>query len=382
MLLPLIATVAVSAHRFAGATALDNAIEAAIHDGRIPGAVVCIGHRKEIVYEKAYGNRSLVPTVEPMTDDTIFDIASLTKVVSTSACLMCLYDQGAFKLDDPVTNYIPEFQAGKSAITVRDLLTHFSGLKPDVPLKPKWTGYDYGIALAASDPPEVPRETKHIYSDINFELLGDMIGRLSRVREDAYAREHIFAPLGMTDTTYNPSQDLVNRIAPTAINEETGIPFRGVVHDPTARFMGGVAGHAGVFSTAQDLARFAQMMLNRGELDGVRICKPETVDLFTTPQTPPNQPIKRGLGWDIDSLYSTPRGDYFPIGSYGHTGFTGTSLWIDPKSQTYVILLTNCVHPHEGKSVVQLRAQVASIVGQALGLKKQPAKPSPAHTSS
>jgi uncharacterized protein YbbC (DUF1343 family)/CubicO group peptidase (beta-lactamase class C family) len=371
MLLPLIAcaTVSMSARNFAGAAAIDSAIVAAIKDKRMPGAVLLIGHDGEVVYRKAYGDRALVPNVEKMTDDTIFDCASLTKVVSTTTCLMKLFDQGKFRLNDPVTEYIPEFQAGKSPITIRNLMTHFSGLRPDVPLTPRWSGYEFGIALATSDPPEAPPNRRHIYSDINFELLGELVHRLSGQTLDEYARQNIFLPLGMKDTMYNPPAEWVPRIAPTEVNPDTGLPLRGVVHDPTARYMGGVAGHAGVFSTADDLARFCQMMLNGGELGGVRICSSLTVKKFTEPETPPDQPILRGLGWDIDSPYSSNRGELFPIGSYGHTGFTGTSIWIDPYSKSYVILLTNSVHPHLGKGVIALRGKVATIAAAALGIK-------------
>lgn len=369
ILLPclLLAASVVAAHAFSGA-ALDHEINLAIAEGRMPGAVLVVGHNGRIVYEKAYGHRATVPMVEPMTEDTIFDCASLTKVVATTSCLMKLYEEGRFRLNDPVTEYIPEFQNGKSPITIRNLMTHFSGLKPDVPLTPRWSGYEFGIALACTDPPEAPPGRDHIYSDINFELLGELVHRLSGQTLDVYARQKVFLPLDMKDTMFNPPPSLLPRIAPTEIDPDTGKPLLGVVHDPTARYMGGVAGHAGVFSTANDLSKFAQMMLNGGELGGTRIVSALTVKKFTEPQTPPDQPILRGLGWDIDSPYSSNRGELFPIGSYGHTGFTGTSIWIDPYSKSYVILLANSVHPHGGKSIVGLRARVATIAAASLGI--------------
>jgi uncharacterized protein YbbC (DUF1343 family)/CubicO group peptidase (beta-lactamase class C family) len=356
---------------FTGGSAVDDLIQNAIAEHRLPGAVVAVGHRGRIVFERAYGNRAIVPSAEPMTEDTIFDCASLTKVVATTSSLMKLYDEGKFRLNDPITDYIPEFQNGKSSITIRELMTHFSGLRPDVPLKPKWDGYETGIHLACTDPPETVPGKEHIYSDINFELLGELVHRLSGKMLSEYARNNIFVPLKMNDTMFNPPKSLLARIAPTEIDDDTGQPFRGVVHDPTARYMGGVAGHAGLFSDAADLSRFAQMMLNQGELDGVRVISRATIKKFTEPQTPPNQPVLRGLGWDIDSPYSSNRGELFPIGSYGHTGFTGTSLWIDPYSQSYLLILANSVHPRSNKGIVRLRANVATAVAAGLDLHSQ-----------
>ena len=340
-----LAAASLSAQTFAGAPALDEAINQAIAQDRLPGAVLLVGHDGQIVYRKAYGKRALVPQPETMTLDTIFDCASLTKVIATTPSLMKLFEQGKFRLNDKVTDYIPEFQGGKSDITLRDLFTHFSGLQPDVPLKPEWTGYDTGIRLACTTKPAGPPGVRFVYSDINFILLGEIVHRLSGQMLSDYARRNIFLPLGMRDTMFLPPTSLVPRIAPTERVDKTGPPLRGVVHDPSARAMGGVAGHAGLFSTAADLARFCQMMLNGGSLDGVRLFSPLTVAKFTQPQSPPGQPILRGLGWDIDSPYSGNSGELFPIGSYGHTGFTGTSIWLDPSTQSYVILLANSVHP-------------------------------------
>jgi uncharacterized protein YbbC (DUF1343 family)/CubicO group peptidase (beta-lactamase class C family) len=360
---------AVFGESFVGAAALDDAVHLAIRENRIPGAVLLVGHKGEVAYARAYGDRAVTPRVEPMSLDTLFDCASLTKVVATTSALMKLFEQGKLRLNDRVTEYLPEFQGGKSDITVRNLLTHFSGLRPDLDLEPAWSGYETGIHRALVDKPTGPPGVHFVYSDINFILLGEIVHRLSGEMLPDYVRRIVFEPLGMHDTMFRPPESLRGRIAPTEIADKTGQPLRGVVHDPTARYMGGIAGHAGLFSTANDLARFCQMMLNKGTWQGTRIFSPLTIEKFTTPQSPPDQPILRGLGWDIDSPYSGERGDLFPIGSYGHTGFTGTSLWLDPASQTYVILLTNSVHPHLRPSITSLRGRVATVVAAAVGVE-------------
>ena len=366
----VLAATALSAQTFSGAAALDRVIREGVEQGKLPGAVLIVGHDGQVVFRKAYGDRAVYPQIEAMTTDTIFDLASLTKVVATTPSLMKLFEEGRFRLNDKITEYIPEFQGGKSNITIRNLLTHFSGLQPDVPLSQPWSGYDTGIHLACTDPPAGPPGARFVYSDINFILLGELVHRLSGQMLNDYARDHIYRPLGMNETTFLPPASLLPRIAPTERTPpKTGPPLRGVVHDPTARNMGGVAGHAGLFSTADDLARYAQMLLNGGELDGVRIFSPLTIEKFTEPQSPPDQPILRGLGWDIDSPLSGNRGELFPIGSYGHTGFTGTSIWIDPSSKTYVILLANSVHPMLRPALTPLRGKVATIVAAAVGLK-------------
>jgi uncharacterized protein YbbC (DUF1343 family)/CubicO group peptidase (beta-lactamase class C family) len=366
-----VAATTLSAQTFAGSAALDQAVNLAIEQGKLPGAVLLVGHDGHIVHRKAYGKRALIPAPEAMTVDTIFDIASLTKVVATTSSLMKLFEQGKFRLNDKITDYIPEFQGGKSDITIRNLFTHFSGLAPDVPLEQPWSGYQTGIRLAATTRPQGLPGARFVYSDINFILLGELVRRLSGQMVSDYARQNVFLPLGMQETMYQPPASLVSRIAPTERPNPAGPPLRGLVHDPTARNMGGVAGHAGVFSTADDLARFAQMMLNGGELDGVRVFSPLTVAKFTEPQSPPDQPILRGLGWDIDSPNSGNRGELFPIGSYGHTGFTGTSIWIDPSTKTYVILLANSVHPTARPALTPLRARVATIAAAAVGIGVQ-----------
>lgn len=359
------------AQEFSGAAAVDDAMNRALAQKRMPGAVLVVGHGGKVVYRKAYGNRAEVPSIEPMTLDTIFDVASLTKVIATTSSLMKLFEQGKFQLNDKITQYIPEFQGGKSDITIRNLFTHFSGLKPDVPLTTPWSGYETGIRLACATAPAGGPGARFVYSDINFLLLGELVHRLSGRMLNDYARTNVFMPLKMNETMFLPPASLRPRIAPTERLAGTNIILRGVVHDPTARNMGGVAGHAGLFSTADDLARFAQMMLNQGELDGARVFNPLTIEKFTEPQSPPDQPVLRGLGWDIDSPLSRNRGELFPIGSFGHTGFTGTSIWIDPSTRTYVILLANSVHPMQRPALSPLRSQVATIVAASVGIKTQ-----------
>jgi uncharacterized protein YbbC (DUF1343 family)/CubicO group peptidase (beta-lactamase class C family) len=352
---------------FSGSPALDAAIDQAVTDGLIPGAVLIVGHDGKIVHRKAYGSRALVPQREAMTLDTIFDLASLTKVIATTSAAMKVFEDGKLRLSDKVTDYLPEFQGGKSDITIRDLMTHFSGFKPDFDLDPPFSGYEAGIHRALIEKPQNPPGVRFVYSDTNFILLGEIVHGKSGKMLDELTRDEIFKPLEMVDTQFKPPASLRTRIAPTEIDTVTGLPFRGVVHDPRARLMGGVAGHAGLFSTATDLSRFAEMMLGMGTRDGARIFSPLTVRKFTSPETPPDQPTLRGLGWDVDSSYSSNRGELFPIGSYGHTGFTGTSVWIDPNTNSYVILLTNFIHPKAGKSLTALRSRVATIAAAAIG---------------
>ncbi len=359
---------AMVAQDFTGAAAVDAAIDHAIQQKQLPGAVLIVGHDGRVIYRKAYGNRAEVPKAEAMTLDTVFDLASLTKVIATTSSLMKLFEEGKFQLNDKITQYIPEFQGGKSNITIRNLFTHFSGLKPDVALTTPWTGYDTGIRLACTTPPDGPPGARFVYSDINFILLGELVHRLSGQMLNDYARTNVFIPLQMNETTFLPAPALIPRIAPTERLAGTDRILRGVVHDPTARNMGGVAGHAGLFSTGDELARFAQMMLNGGELDGQRVFNPLTIQKFTEPQSPPDQPILRGLGWDIDSPLSRNRGELFPIGSFGHTGFTGTSIWIDPSTRSYVILLANSVHPSLRPALSPLRSKVATIVAASVGI--------------
>lgn len=318
---------------------IDQTIQRAIAQHNIPGAVYHLERNGKVV-EKAYGDRALVPRRERMTRDTIFDAASLTKVVATAPSIWLLIERGKVELDAPLNRYITE---ARGDITIRHLLTHTSGLRPDLDLREPWQGYETGIALAVKE--ESVNRPGYVfrYSDINYELLGEVVRRVSGEPLDVFAKREIFAPLRMRDTGFHPRQS--PRIAPTEFAD--GVMLRGTVHDPTARRMGGVAGHAGLFTTAADLAKFARMLL-RG---GAPIFKRSTVKAMTSVQSPPNVLVRRAGGFDIDSGYSRPRGTVFPLGSYGHTGFTGTILWIDPQSKTFYIFLSNRVHPN-GKGVV------------------------------
>jgi len=344
-------------------SAIDSIVAQAVKDGNIPGAVVLIGHDGKVVYRKAFGMRSLEPTREPMTVDTIFDLASLTKCVATTTSMMKLFQDGRFRLNDPVSKYLPEFaQNGKEDVTIRELMTHFSGFGPDLDLKEAWSGRDTAFAMAMREKPAYPPGSRFLYSDINFETLGFLVEKISGMPLNEFARTSVFVPLGMKDTGFLPSSDLLPRIAPTQYDEDHKM-LRGIVHDPTARRMGGVAGHAGLFSTADDLSKYAQdLLIDHKILTGL------TVEKMSTPQQPPMAASERGLGWDIDSPFSTNRGELLPVGSFGHTGFTGTSLWIDPITKTYVILLTNAVHPDGKGSVVSLRTRLATAVVQSLHL--------------
>jgi uncharacterized protein YbbC (DUF1343 family)/CubicO group peptidase (beta-lactamase class C family) len=343
--------------------ALDSIVQSAIQNHEIPGAVLLVGHDGHIVYRKAFGERSLEPVRSAMTGDTIFDLASLTKVIATNTAVMQLFEQGKIRLNDPVTKYIPEFaQNGKEDITVRDLLTHYSGLEPDLDLSHPWSGRDTAYRMAFSETPVSPPEIKFVYSDINFLVLGALVERVTGMPLEVYCQQKIFGPLGMTSTRFLPPAIWVPRIAPTEYDEH-GQMLHGVVHDPTVRRMGGVGGQAGLFSTADDLAKFAQALL-----DKTTILSPLTVEKMSTPQQPPNAPTLRGFGWDIDSPFSSNRGELLPVGSFGHTGFTGTSLWIDPTTRTYIVLLTNAVHPRGKGSVVSLRSKVATAVAAGLSL--------------
>lgn len=348
---------------------VDAIVNDAVQSTLIPGAVLVIGHNGKVVYRKAYGSRALIPQREPMTLDTIFDAASLTKVVATTPSIMKLFEQGTIRLDDPVTKYLPEFQGGKSDITIRLLMTHFSGLPPDLPLVPRWSGYQTGIEKALTITPIAPPGAQFIYSDINFNLLAEIVRRLSGQSVAEFAQHQIYVPLEMSESGFQPAISLRPRIAPTEINPDTGEPMRGVVDDPTARYMGGIAGDAGLFTTADDLAKYAAMMLGMGEYGGVRIFDPATIKKFTEPATPADQPILRALGWDMDSTFSSNRGELYPIGSFGHTGYTGTSMWMDPTTDSFVIVMTNVVHPKHGKSLTSFRSRIATVVAARYGMK-------------
>lgn len=345
---------------------LRGAISRSISDGKLPGAVMWIEHGTERAHW-ALGDRARMPERESMTEDTIFDAASLTKVVATAPSIMLLIERGKVRIDAPVRDYLPEFST--DTVTVRHLLTHTSGLPAEIPkdaAHPDWRGYDEGIRRACACRPDPAPGAIFRYSDVNFILLGEIVHRVSGRTLDVFAREEIFVPLGMKDTGFLPAASLRSRIAPTE-RDERGEMLRGVVHDPTSRRMGGVAGHAGLFTTAADLARYARLML-RGEVDGVRLLRPATLHLMQTTQSPSSVPERRGLGWDIDTKYSRPRGKLFPLGSFGHTGFTGTALWIDPVSDTFYVFLSSRLHPDGKGSVRDLYEEVGTEVGRMIGL--------------
>jgi uncharacterized protein YbbC (DUF1343 family)/CubicO group peptidase (beta-lactamase class C family) len=343
---------------------LDELLKDAIASGNAPGAVLLVAHNGLVAYRKAYGTRTVGANAEPMTADTIFDLASLTKVIATTTCVMRLEQLGQIKLNDPVAKYIPDFaQNGKEDVTIRMLLTHYSGLPADLDLKQPWNGVDEGYARANASKLVNPPGSTFLYSDVGFVVLGELVQKVSGMPLDQYAQQNVFGPLGMASTRFNPPPTWVPRIAPTQRDEHTGQVLRGTVHDPTARQMGGVAGDAGLFSNADDVAKFAQAILN----GGAPILNSLIVEKMTTPQQPANMPNVRGLGWDIDSPYSSNRGELLPVGSFGHTGFTGTSLWIDPTTDTYVILLTNATMLKDG-NVIALRTEIATAVAAALHL--------------
>ncbi|HEV2645318.1 MAG TPA: sodium/solute symporter [Acidobacteriaceae bacterium] len=444
---PISETIAAATYDF---SAVSSAIGRAIEAGKLPGAVGVVGHGGRVVFERAYGVRKLAgepgldgkpSTAEPMTVDTIFDMASLTKCMVTATAIMQLAEQGKVDVDAPVVKYLPEFGVnGKDKVTVRELLTHYSGLPPDVDLTDEWglarPDKAEGIRRAMSAKLESAPGTKFVYSDINFVALGALVEKIGGERLDEYAADHIFAPLQMSRTQYHPfdracgprdisgaaiifsiadsrnpqsclgswTTDTLHNTAPTqhddqgtaATNPNFDRLLRGTVHDPTVRRMGGVAGQAGVFSTADDIAKFAQALLDKLLRNaGAFPLKQATLQAMTRPQQPGTAVggatifkqdgttttgiALRGFGWDINSAYSRPRGTVFATAvtakitsgvapSFGHTGYTGTSLWIDPASDTYVVLLANSVHPRGGASISPLRGEVATNAGNALGL--------------
>src|SRR3954464_3655745 len=353
---------------------IEPLIRRAMGEKKLPGAVVLIGRRDRTLYEKAIGNRALVPAAETMTLDTIFDLASLTKVVATTTSVMMLVEEGKIRLSDRVSLFISGFERyGKADITVRHLMTHMSGLRPDVDLGDAWSGSDTAVSIAVEEVPTFPPGERFVYSDINYFLLGEIVHHVSGQTLDRFSHDRIFAPLGMTDTMFLPPANLRGRIAPTENCTPLGWPcegagssmLRGIVHDPTARRMGGVAGHAGLFSSAADLAIFCRMLLGHGAYHGTRVLSPLAVEKMTSPVVGAD-PNVRGLGWDIDSSYSSNRGELLPVGSFGHTGFTGTSLWLDPATGLFVVFLSNRVHPDGKGDVTPLRARVATVAASAI----------------
>ncbi|MBI3626257.1 MAG: DUF1343 domain-containing protein [Candidatus Rokubacteria bacterium] len=344
-------------------SAVDEAVRGAVSAGELPGAVVLVGQGERILYRKAFGSRSLTPKQEPMTEDTVFDVASLTKVVATTPAVLLLWERGRLNLDAPLGTYLPEFRRGAyRAVTIRQILTHTAGF-PDLPSTDVMReGFPKAAALLAQGELQFSPGTSFRYSDTGFILLGELVRRVSGEPLDQFARRHVFLPLGMSDTTFRPGPALLPRVAPTeALN---GQMLRGIVHDGNARLLGGVAGHAGLFSTADDLGRFARMLISGGKGPTGQVLESSTIRAMLTPTRVGE--VIRDLGWDVASPFSGFLAPFFPQGSVVHTGFTGAALMIDPQSRTYLILLTNRVHPY-GKGTVQtLRAKVAAEVGAAL----------------
>jgi uncharacterized protein YbbC (DUF1343 family)/CubicO group peptidase (beta-lactamase class C family) len=346
-------------------TRIDQVARQEIAAGHIPGAVIVVGYHGKIIYRKAFGKRALEPWPRPMRVDTIFDLASLTKVVATTTAIMQLVDAGLIDLDAPAARYWPAFAAnGKGGITIRQLLTHTSGLRPEVNSRVRWSGYDEALRAIVLDHPINRPGTKFRYSDVNFIVLGEIVHRVSHMPLNVYSATKIFGPMGMKSTCFKPPARLKSRIAPSDFQSQQ---LRwGQVSDPTAYCMGGVAGHAGVFSTAGDLAILAQMLINGGEIHGKRILSARAVATMIKPNMVPGSYIQRGLGWDIRSPYSKVFNAAFPKGSFGHTGYTGTAMWIDPRSQTFLIILTDRLHPNGKGQVKPLRARIAAAVAAAV----------------
>ncbi len=392
---------------------IDALVEADIAAKKLPGAVVLVGHKGKIVFRKAYGNRSLVPTVEKMTVDTIFDLASLTKPIATATSIMILVEQGKLRLSDSIGMYIPDIDdPAAKKVTIQQLLTHTSGYAPDFDLKEKWTGREGMLVALKMEKLRSPPGTKFIYSDIGFIVLGEIVREFTWEVDGygglgVFSSSQLFEKLNMKSTGFslftNPDslnsrtttrkvnkiyaeileneKAFINRTAPTENlkgqqnylgsifddNKEIGDQIlRGKVHDPTSFRMGGVAGHAGLFSTADDLARYCQMLLNGGTLDGKLVMSAQTVARMTAPIVVSESGDARGLGWDINTSFSSNRGELFPLGSFGHTGFTGTGVWIDRVSGTFVVFLSNRVHPDGKGDVGSLRAKVATVVASAV----------------
>ena len=375
-----------AAPRAASFERIDTAITSAINERRLPGAVVLVGRDASTLYRKAYGARAVQPAREAMTPDTIFDLASLTKPIATATSVMILVERGLVRLNDSVTRFIPEMRGdGRDDITIEHLLIHTSGLRPDFDLREQWTGDDAARARLYKETLRQSPGARFVYSDLGFITLGEVVRRASGQSLDEFAARNIFEPLGMRDTGFRKLDDSTRtqlaRIAPTetrrgqsaylgGTNPNAAVDYlRGEVHDPTAHRMNGVAGHAGLFSTADDLARYCRMILNGGTLDGARILSPASVRAMTAPRavtTANGSTVARAIGWDMTSPYSSNRGDLFPLGSFGHTGFTGTSVWLDPASDSFVVFLSNRVHPDGKGDVTPLRGQVATIAAAAL----------------
>jgi CubicO group peptidase (beta-lactamase class C family) len=340
---------------------IDHLLEGAISRGLIAGGVVLVGNRNGVLLERAYGRTSAFPDARPMTVDAIFDIASLTKVVATTPAVLKLAEEGKVSLVDPVVRWFPEFAGkGKDELLVLNLLTHTSGLD-DFPLSAV-NPLQSAVEGAASQVVKGGIGIRFKYADINFILLGEMVRRVTGVGLDAFTASRFFTPLEMKDTAFNPERGKFERCSATLLSDRT--PLVGQAQDYLARQLGGVAGHAGVFSTAYDLSRFCRMILNEGEFGGREVLSPRAVRQMTAPYFSRGGSVVRGLGWDIASPYSSPRGSGFSEVSFGHTGYSGSSIWIDPATDLFVVLLTSRLEYRKTREFSQLRSDISTLAAE------------------
>jgi CubicO group peptidase (beta-lactamase class C family) len=344
--------------------ALDSILRAAVADSAAPGAALAVGRYGRLVHVQGYGRTDWREDAPEVTEGTLWDLASLTKVVGTTTAAMILEEEGRLALDRTVASYLPEFNdPAKAAITLRQLLEHRGGLEAFAPLYREFRGREQYLEQINRRPSKRAPGTETEYSDWDLILLQLIIERITAQPLDHFLQERLFRPLGMHDTGFNPDPSLKPRIAATEIQEWRGGKVHGEVHDENAWALGGVAGHAGLFSSARDLAIFAQMLLNGGSYGGVRILRPETIARWTARQ---NAGSSRALGWDTPSPGSSA-GQYMSPNSFGHTGFTGTSIWIDPRRDLFVILLSNRVNPtRENRKIFPVRRAVADEVQEAV----------------
>lgn len=344
-----------------GAEAIAAIVREEIAAGHLPGAVVVVGVNDKVVMRQAFGARAVTPIVKPATVDTIYDAASLTKVMATAVAIQQLVERGLIDLNQPAAAYWPAFAAnGKGEITVRQLLTHYAGLPAGIPTQ-KWSGTEGALETIVALKPVAPAGSRFIYSDVDFIVLGELVRRVSGQSLETYSAEKIFQPLGMRDTGFHPSLALKDRIAPADV--ERGELRWGEVQDPIAYRMGGVAGHAGVFTTADDLTVFARMMASGGAAQRPAILRPDSIAAMTRPQSPTGGPALRGLGWDIASPYAGFLAPAFSPRSFGHTGYTGTALWIDPETKSFLIVLSNRLHPDGKGNILPMLRRIAAVAG-------------------
>ena len=347
---------------------VDAVVQAAIQRGEVPGAVLIVGNADGVFYRKAYGHRALKPKPIPMTVDTVFDMASLTKPTATATSIMLLIERGQLNLNDTIASHIPEFgQNGKQDITVEMLLLHRGGLTPDNSLKDYVGTRTEMIDRINALPTRYEVGVTYKYTDVGFIVLAELIEKITGRDVDQFSREEIFVPLGMNETTFKPTGDLADRCAPTEFID--GEWRLAEVHDPRAYRLGGIAGHAGLFSTADDLALYCRMLLNGGELDGFRLLKEETVREMTTPRELPGDDNGwRTYGFSTHTSERSLRGKHFhPEASFGHTGWTGTAYWIDPVNNLFYVLLTSRCHPNGSDGTAgPIRREVATCIGDIL----------------